>query len=1145
MIYLLFILLSCAPILSASDYKLIKDREIISRPRHTEYDFDHYMHKETRVTDYNSHIQPDTFGRMHVGIGIGIRPETHDNVRLNTEAIGKACAANQVMHTDYQARSIKEFIDRQLLEINKTLGSPQATTAQRFAMVQNIELLTNAFDTYYQTLLQKSESMQRMGFVGHDIQRDLYAVASLKEELHNLLNSIKIEFFDKKGAFLNKDPDSLLWNRMRIFFHDKTVKSYIATYGRQYDQGYVRIIAKPDHNRLERIENHPFNKALETFSGYLKQGNLDQAQKICATFKKQKRLMRTLNSFKASSEYLNQYGLPRVWQESHPDWHVYEAELTFNPGKLNEITTILQQDHNKAYGLCAQADIDMPTVTQLNRAHQLNKYEHDPAFGDIAIQSLQDSRLFKVALQNLEQRAAALEHIQGIVLHNPDNLLLLQEHLNDLILYEQDPTFAQTITHMVNQPEKIDGLKQELLQRDTYVQEMYKLLGRNFLPEYTRRIAYCLAEARDDNQRIETLSALSIDHPDIARQEAYNAFHDAKTHLPKIFRYNRQLLKNPLPACIATQDFWQERACYTHVMKTPITSDAQRIQAEQCLSFLQKACTPGKLQNTYRDLACTAAKTYIQQLHNSMPADRMQQVKLFAQACKEIEQNVIAGSMGPSSPMQHAQPVINYQHLYDHAAKQCTTLQNNIGHVPGYYSSREQALKEIMQGNGTIYTKTYVLSSQAIKVLEKYDIDPAQFTHCIGNAVQQDTNAKLVDTLNTLTQKTASTSSLQQIKDGVIECAQASNHLNQAGNVQEAMLLSDICHVAVEYLWQGIDTSLAIGKGVAEGVYLGVSSEITDMLRDPRAPQETYLRAGEFTEPNLTDRVTMETATAVAEFLRLIRDSAEVLASGVAGVGDAVVGLPDLARDCVAVTKLTGQCAWHITCEMAELAYQAECMNQVKFDEQLHKIQQECGQVAQGISSYLKELTACKKKHNGTISKEELKEYARSGGRFVTEGIITSQVLKGTTKIMKGASSYIKSVRLSLTKLENISEISTQIVGESLSIASNVNKTIDIVPEIGSKLKYLFGKAAGNLHNIERSTTMAKQLSRIGIFDDAKGCHYLVEHLAEVLNNPSSCVKIQDNGRVLRESLLMGPTGGLKMQSVWDGNRLITVELFG
>lgn len=51
--------------------------------------------------------------------------------------------------------------------------------------------------------------------------------------------------------------------------------------------------------------------------------------------------------------------------------------------------------------------------------------------------------------------------------------------------------------------------------------------------------------------------------------------------------------------------------------------------------------------------------------------------------------------------------------------------------------------------------------------------------------------------------------------------------------------------------------------------------------------------------------------------------------------------------------------------------------------------------------------------------------------------------------------------------------------------------------------------------------------------------HY---HLRNVYKIPGI---LQDNGRFMRESLLMGPNGGLNVQSIWENNRLITVELFG
>ena len=96
--------------------------------------------------------------------------------------------------------------------------------------------------------------------------------------------------------------------------------------------------------------------------------------------------------------------------------------------------------------------------------------------------------------------------------------------------------------------------------------------------------------------------------------------------------------------------------------------------------------------------------------------------------------------------------------------------------------------------------------------------------------------------------------------------------------------------------------------------------------------------------------------------------------------------------------------------------------------------------------------------------------------------------------------------------------------------------------QIGSKLEYIFGKATGKAHNIERSKSMLKQLQSIGIFDTPTGRAYLNRYLQDVYKTPGV---LQNNGRFMRESLLMGPNGGVKVQSIWENNRLITIELFG
>lgn len=100
-------------------------------------------------------------------------------------------------------------------------------------------------------------------------------------------------------------------------------------------------------------------------------------------------------------------------------------------------------------------------------------------------------------------------------------------------------------------------------------------------------------------------------------------------------------------------------------------------------------------------------------------------------------------------------------------------------------------------------------------------------------------------------------------------------------------------------------------------------------------------------------------------------------------------------------------------------------------------------------------------------------------------------------------------------------------------------------PKLGKKLDFLFGKATGNKNNIQRSTTMLRQLNSIGIFDNDTGRKLLKNHLVKVLNNSKNVLAVQTNGRLVRESLLKGPNGLLKVQSIWEGDRLITVILFG
>jgi hypothetical protein len=51
--------------------------------------------------------------------------------------------------------------------------------------------------------------------------------------------------------------------------------------------------------------------------------------------------------------------------------------------------------------------------------------------------------------------------------------------------------------------------------------------------------------------------------------------------------------------------------------------------------------------------------------------------------------------------------------------------------------------------------------------------------------------------------------------------------------------------------------------------------------------------------------------------------------------------------------------------------------------------------------------------------------------------------------------------------------------------------------------------------------------------------------LTAAFQDASSISGTAENGNILRESLIVGPNGLLKMVSSWDGNRLVTAFLFG
>jgi hypothetical protein len=99
--------------------------------------------------------------------------------------------------------------------------------------------------------------------------------------------------------------------------------------------------------------------------------------------------------------------------------------------------------------------------------------------------------------------------------------------------------------------------------------------------------------------------------------------------------------------------------------------------------------------------------------------------------------------------------------------------------------------------------------------------------------------------------------------------------------------------------------------------------------------------------------------------------------------------------------------------------------------------------------------------------------------------------------------------------------------------------------DIGRKLEYLFGNATGRAHNLERSADMLRQMERIGLPDTLANRQLMSKHFQDVLNNASNIAGSGRNGSVIRESLLMGPTGAVKIRSWWEGDKHMTFILEG
>ena len=153
-----------------------------------------------------------------------------------------------------------------------------------------------------------------------------------------------------------------------------------------------------------------------------------------------------------------------------------------------------------------------------------------------------------------------------------------------------------------------------------------------------------------------------------------------------------------------------------------------------------------------------------------------------------------------------------------------------------------------------------------------------------------------------------------------------------------------------------------------------------------------------------------------------------------------------------------------------------------------------------------------------------------------------------------------ETVKSDVEVVRKTTEDSVEDVGKSA--AEDAGKVVESgsKADLGNKLDYLFGKASGNKHNIERSKAMQAELQKIGIHNTPSGREYISNHLSNVLNDPTNISNVEVRSYIAkelpgkpvveytattRESLLMGPGGAVMVESVWDGNRLLTVIVKG
>jgi filamentous hemagglutinin len=100
-----------------------------------------------------------------------------------------------------------------------------------------------------------------------------------------------------------------------------------------------------------------------------------------------------------------------------------------------------------------------------------------------------------------------------------------------------------------------------------------------------------------------------------------------------------------------------------------------------------------------------------------------------------------------------------------------------------------------------------------------------------------------------------------------------------------------------------------------------------------------------------------------------------------------------------------------------------------------------------------------------------------------------------------------------------------------------------------AKWNYLFGRASADPHNTPRSAQNQAAFARIGLYDNAAGRAVIEEHLRVAALDSSNILRrfTSEHGEFeVRESLLAGPGGFVKLQTTWriaDGSMILVTSI--